>query len=147
MKIIGSMVVALVLTGCASLNSLPQSAGEVAFDRERGKTGWAEHRNNGVFQGYDGDQVFEAAKVGLERSGFAVKRADRERGMVLGEHGITLVDWNVVAGVYFQQTGEDTRVHVVSEGSKDVGFAGDATAADWPGKILLNMREYLYGTH
>ena len=135
MKILGVLVAALVLTGCASLNSLPRTASDVTFDGERGKTGWAEHRNNGVFQGYDADQVFEAAKVGLEQSGFAVKRADRARGMVLGEHGITLVDWNIVAGVYFQEVGADTRVHVVSEGSKDVGIAGDATAADWPGQI------------
>ena len=33
------------LTGCASLNSLPQSATEVAFDNTtEGKTGWSEYQ-------------------------------------------------------------------------------------------------------
>ena len=147
MRIVWVVVTALFMTGCASLDSLPQSAAEAAFDGERGKTGWSEYQNGDVFQGYNGDQVFEAAKVGLKQTGFTLKKADRSRGMVLGEHGITPFDWNVVAGVYLKQVGADTRVHVVAEGSKDVGFFGDTTSADWPRNILRNMREYLYATY
>lgn len=85
----------------------------------------------------------DAAKVGLGDAGFSVLKADKAQGYVMGEHGMTLHDWNVIAGVYFKPVETGTAVAVVIEGSKDIGFSGDVTGDGWAGKILKGMRDYL----
>ena len=70
-------------------------------------------------------------------------KADKLNGVVFGEHGITLHDWNVIAGIYFKETQDGIIVAVIAEGSKDTGFSGDATGDAWTGKILNAMRDYL----
>ena len=66
-------------------------------------------------------------------------------GYVVGEHGMTMHDWNIIAGVYFKKYDNDVKVKVIVEGSKDIGFSGDVTSDGWTGKILKGMREYLNG--
>ncbi|AMJ95476.1 hypothetical protein AVL56_14970 [Alteromonas stellipolaris] len=48
-------------------------------------------------------QIYEAFKVGLGESGFSLRLADKSKGVVISEHGITFHDWNVIAGVYFKK--------------------------------------------
>lgn len=136
-----------IIAGCATVNMMPESARQVDFYGEEGKTGWSEYKHMETFTGYSAEQVYEAAKVGLGNAGFSLRKANLSKGMVIGEHGITLHDWNVMAGVYFLETGNATRVAVIAEGSKDIGFSGDVTSDGWTGKILKGMREYLNDTY
>lgn len=143
-------IVALVTAlsqGCASVSMLPENVSEVDFGGREGKTGWSQYQHVEEFRGYDANQVYAAAKVGLGNAGFSLRTADKNKGLVIGEHGITLHDWNVIAGVYFKQRNEDTKVKVIVEGSKDIGFSGDVTSDGWTGKILQGMREYLNATY
>lgn len=100
-----------------------------------------------TFRNYTSRQVYDAAKVGLGNAGFSLREADRSKGYVFGEHGMTTHDWNIIAGVYFKESGKDTNVAVIVEGSKDIGFSGDVTSDGWTGKILKGMREYLNDTY
>ena len=80
-------------------------------------------------------------------AGFSLIRADKSKGIVIGEHGITLHDWNIMSGVYFKKVETATMVKVIVEGSKDTGFSGDVTSDGWSGKILMGMRQYLNATY
>ena len=133
----------LLLAGCASVSMLPKDAAKVDFSSPEGKTGWSKYEQVERFNGYKTDQIYEAAKVGLGVSGFSLRTADITKGIVVGEHGITLHDWNVIAGVYFKEIEGITTVKIIIEGSKDTGFSGDVTSDGWSGKILMAMREYL----
>ena len=84
--------------------------------------------------------------MGLGGAGFSIRAADSSKGVVIGEHGMTAHDWNVLAGVYFREHGNGTLVGVLVEGSKDIGFSGDVTSDGWSGKILKGMRDYLNAT-
>jgi hypothetical protein len=133
-----------LLSGCASVSTLPQSANEVIFGEGfEGKTGWSAYREIASFKGTTYLMAYEAAKAGLAHAGFSLLKADARMGVVFGEHGITLHDWNIVAGVYLKQRGLEVDVVVLVEGSKDIGFSGDVTGAPWTGRILQGMREYL----
>jgi len=140
------LAVLLTLTACATVGMLPGSASEVDFDAAEGKTGWSEYRHVEVFRNQSVDTIYDAAKIGLGNAGFSLRRADKSLGMVIGEHGMTAHDWNVVSGVYFVQEGENVRVAVITEGSKDIGFSGDVTSDGWTGKILSGMRKHLNDT-
>ncbi len=147
MKSVYLALLALFIQGCATVGMVPKDVSEVDFGAPEGKTGWSQYQHVENFRGYSTDQIYEAAKVGLGNAGFSLRTADRSKGVVIGEHGITLHDWNVIAGVYFKQANEDTKVKVIVEGSKDIGFSGDVTSDGWTGKILKGMREYLNSTY
>lgn len=147
MRTILAVVMLVFFTGCASVNMLPKSASEVNFHAPEGKTGWSKYEHIEYFRGYDSGQIYQAAKVGLGDAGFSLRSADMSKGFVIGEHGMTMHDWNVIAGVYFREEGDATLVKVIVEGSKDIGFSGDVTSDGWTGKILKGMRESLNDTH
>jgi uncharacterized protein YceK len=133
-----------VLSGCASVSSLPDSANEVNFDAvKEGKTGWSEYQETTTFPGVTLKTAFDAAKAGLADAGFALRSADFANGVVKGAHGMTAHDWNIVAGVYLKETAEGVAVMCKVEGSKDIGFSGDATSGGWTGEILKGMRKYI----
>ena len=136
----------LSLAACATVGMLPSSAAEVDFDGAEGKTGWSEYRHIEVFRNQSVDAIYDAAKVGLGNAGFSLRRADKSLGFVIGEHGMTAHDWNVVSGVYFVQDGANVKVAVIAEGSKDIGFSGDVTSDGWTGRILSGMRQHLNDT-
>jgi len=133
----------LVVGGCATVSMLPENAGIVDFDTPEGKTGWSEYKQTAVFEGYSLDQVYEAAKSALGDADFALLRADKVDQVVMGEHGITLHDWNVIAGIYLKEEDKTIRVLVIVEGSKDFGFSGDVTGDGWTGKIIDGIRRHL----
>ena len=132
------------LSGCASVSSLPQSADLVTFEgAPEGKTGWSEYQEVATFPGISLRTGFDAAKAGLADAGFALRRADFEQRTVIGAHGMTAHDWNIVAGVYLRALDDGVQAKVVVEGSKDFGFSGDATSGAWTGEILKGMRKYV----
>ncbi len=140
-------VVVSNLTGCATVSMLPKSAAEVDFDSREGKTGWSKYEHVETFKNRTPSQVYDAAKIGLGDAGFSLRVADQARGVVIGEHGMTAHDWNVIAGVYFKPVSQGTKVKVIVEGSKDLGFSGDVTSDGWTGKILKGLRQSLNATH
>ena len=134
----------VLMAGCASVKSLPQSAAEVDFENTlEGKTGWSEYQGLISVAKVDERTAYEAAKAGLRSAGFTVTRGDFENLTVLGQHGMTAYDWNIVAGVYVRTSETKTQFKTVVEGSKDIGFSGDATGSDWVGRILGGVRSYL----
>ena len=135
-------VASFAVSGCATVGMLPQSADDVDFDAVEGKTGWSEYRQVETFRNQTVDDIYDAAKVGLGNAGFSLRRADKSQGLVIGEHGMTAHDWNVISGVYFAANGDDVDVAVITEGSKDIGFSGDVTSDGWTGKILSGMRRH-----
>jgi hypothetical protein len=147
MKYLLIALAAILVQGCATIGMLPQDVAEVDFDTPEGKTGWSQYEHVENFHGYNVDQIYDAAKVGLGDAGFSLRKADKSKGFVIGEHGITLHDWNVLAGVYFRELNDTMKVKVIVEGSKDTGFSGDVTSDGWTGKILKGMREYLNDTY
>ena len=147
MKYITIALSLIILNGCASISMLPKDASQVDFDGVEGKTGWSQYKQVETFHGYTKDQIYEGAKVGLGNAGFSLRKADKSKGVVIGEHGMTMHDWNVIAGVYFKEEDNNTKVKVIVEGSKDIGFSGDVTSDGWSGKILKGMRDYLNMTY
>jgi hypothetical protein len=141
------IIIILFLQSCATVGMVPSSVSEIDFYAPEGKTGWSEYQHIETFHGYNANQIYEAAKVGLGNAGFSLRTADKSKGTVIGEHGITLHDWNVIAGVYFKENNDKTIVKLIVEGSKDIGFSGDVTSDGWTGKILKEMRDYLNATY
>jgi S1-C subfamily serine protease len=130
--------------GCVSPNVLPASAAAADFENSvEGKTGWSKYQELARFEGIGADRIFDAAKAGLGQARFSLLTASRELGVVKGEHGMTMHDWNVVAAVYFRERESGCDVKVIVEGSKDYGFSGDATGDAWTSRILGNMRAML----
>lgn len=137
----------MMVAGCATTSMLPKDATHVNFDGREGKTGWSKYEQVETFRGCTSSQVYSAAKVGLGSAGFSIREADKSKGFVIGEHGMTAHDWNIIAGVYFKEDNGATNVKIIIEGSKDLGFSGDVTSDGWGGRILQEMREYLNATN
>jgi hypothetical protein len=134
-----------MITGCASINSLPQSAADIDFDQAKeGRTGWSKYEEVFLLRDIDKRRAYLAAKAGLSDAGFTIKRADYDKGFALGEHGITPYDWNIVAGVYIKQAENGCYVKVLVQGSRDIGFWGDMTGSSWPQDIFKGMRNYIF---
>lgn len=132
------------LTACASTSMLPNAAANAGFDNGiEGKTGWSKYEEVARFENSTREQIFNAAKTGLGSADFALVSANLDLGVVTGQHGMTMHDWNIVAGVYFRQRGSGYDVKIIVEGSKDIGFSGDATGGAWTGRILNGMRTIL----
>ncbi len=138
-------LIALVflLSGCATLSMLPQSASEVNFSTQtQGKTGWSKYEGISFFKGVGEKTCYLAAKSGLVYARFRISKESYEKRFVLGEHGMTAYDWNIVAGVYIQPEAEGCSAKLIVEGSKDIGFKGDATASNWTQIIFQGMKQY-----
>lgn len=138
------LIIAIALSGCASMSSLPQSANEADFSRgEEGKTGWSEWQDTLYVKGVDARTAYMAAKSGLADAGFTIKRASFDDGFAIGEHGMTRYDWNVVAGIYIRPDDKGVMFKAIAEGSKDFDLQGDMTAGSWVEKIFKGVREYI----
>ncbi len=133
-----------LVSGCATVSMLPDDS-RAAFSglTSEGKVGWSSYNEQAVFKDYSLEDMILAAKHGLATADFALRKVDKEGLAVVGEHGMTLHDWNVIAGVYFNKVDAGWQVLVVAEGSKDIGFSGDVTQGAWTGRILRGMREYV----
>jgi hypothetical protein len=133
----------VALTGCVGTWAFPDTAHQVDFHGPEGKTGWSKYEQSIFFPNVSVEAVYNAAKDAMGASGFALRRANMGAGVVLGEHGMTAHDWNIMAAVYFRQEAGGVRVRVQAEGSKDLGFSGDVTSGGWTGAIINTMRNRL----
>lgn len=142
--------IVVLLTSCrAKISSMPQSADEIDFLEDlRGDTGWAQWQESLTVHASTRFELQQAAEHALNTHGYRVKRSSASRGMVIGEHGMTAYDWNILAGVYFEprpkkdESGEFA-VRIIVEGSKDFGFLGDATGGAKPEEIAETLRAWL----
>lgn len=134
---------ATFLTGCASTAMLPATANDVVAGGVEGKVGWSSYREEAILKSTTMQDAIAAAKAGLGDAGFALREVNPTAGKVIGEHGMTAHDWNIIAGVYLKPQGKDVVAIVLAEGSKDIGFSGDVTSGAWTGDILKGMRAYL----
>lgn len=144
MKKFAVLVALAALSACASVNELPQTAAEATTMRgEIGRTGWSRYQDVMFVRGIDRQTAFLAAREGLASASFTVQRGSEADGSVIGARGMTMYDWNVVAGVYFTEQPGGYEFSVVVQGSRDVGFWGDHTASSWPQDIFRGIRTYV----
>ena len=132
-----------LLGGCASTSMLPRTASVVISEDDEGTIGLSCYKEKAVFKNVDKKQIIRAIRVGLKNEGFVPTLVDDAEGVVFGEHGMTLRNWNIIAGVYIEEKGSDALVVIVVRGSKKIGFADDVADGAWTGKILKSMRDYL----
>lgn len=137
------LVCSLTFTGCVGSWAFADSAEAVDFNGIEGKTGWSKYEQNALFPNISSNDVYEAAKDALGANGFALRKADYASGVVIGEHGMTAHDWNIMAAIYFRAENGGVRIRVQAEGSKDIGFSGDVTSGGWTGRIINSMRNRL----
>ena len=113
------MIISLSLFtyGCTSINSLPQSSMNVSFGlQEEGRTNWSEYKDSMFFNGVDKRTAYLAAKSGVADAGFTIKKASFNNLAIIGEHGMTAYDWNIVAGAYIKEENNGTWIKVIVEG-------------------------------
>jgi hypothetical protein len=134
------ILVALALAGCASVSEVPTSAADVDFDGEQGHTGWAKYERTFLLKSISVGQVLPAAEKALAASNFDVRKSDAMGAVVIGEHGATPVDYNIIAALYFRQTGKDVRVRIHVQASRDIGFLGDATDRNWTSDLETSLK-------
>ncbi len=137
------VTIGALVSGCASTAMLPATANDVIAGGGEGKVGWSSYREESVLKNTTMPEAISAAKAGLGDAGFALREVNVSAGRVVGEHGMTAHDWNIIAGVYLKPQGKDVVAIVLAEGSKDIGFSGDVTSGAWTGNILKGMRAYL----
>lgn len=143
LKVFFSLILMSVLTGCVGSWAFPDTASQVDFSGPEGKTGWSKYEQNAFFPGVSRQSVYDAAKDAMGATGFALRRADLLSGVVIGEHGMTAHDWNIMAAIYFREEAGGIKVRVQAEGSKDIGFSGDVTSGGWTGAMINTMRNRL----
>lgn len=133
----------LLLVGCATQSSLPDSVADVDFGGPAGKVGWAQYERTEFYQGISPQRFRELAAQSLRQGKFVVLRDDPSAGCVQGEHGATRFDWNIVAGIYYRQEKGGVRARFVIEASKDIGIFGDKTDRDWISELNGRIRVHL----
>ncbi len=141
------LLLALFTSGCVSISKLPQHVTDVDFNLKReGKTGWGSYERNLFFEDVERQDIGRAAEASLVRNGFTIKRRAPDTSFVIGRHGMTARDWNVVAGVYCIALRDGVAAKILVETSRDVSLIppfGDTTSKDWLGLIAADMRRRL----
>jgi len=65
-----ALVMFFLVSGCATMSSLPKTSNDVNFDSKEGKTGWSKYEESFFFKGVDKRTAHLAAKTGLSDAGF-----------------------------------------------------------------------------
>ena len=119
MKSILLITILISQASCATSWMLPESAEEVNFSEDKNIGYLSSYEKTQRFKNVSNYRVYEAIKLGLAKTGFKLKSADFKSGVVIGEHPISWLDWNSMAGVYFKTEGQDVLVKIKVEGAKD----------------------------
>lgn len=131
------------LAGCASVSEFPASAQEVNFDGEQGHTGWAKYEKTTVLTNTRLKDALAAGEKALVASRFDLRKTDAIGGVVIGEHGATPFDYNIIAALYFRQEAKNVRVRIHVQASRDIGFLGDATDRNWTLELETSLKAIL----
>jgi hypothetical protein len=135
------LAVALTSSGCVSyVDDVPATASEVDFDGGQGHTGWARYERTSLLRNVRLTEAMRAGEKALVAHGFALRKSDLAGAVVVGEHGATDWDRNIIAGIYFQQVREDVRVRIHVQASRGVGFFGHQGDPDWTGYLEAALK-------
>ncbi len=132
-----------LLVGCAGMNDLPANAAEANFDGEQGHTGWARYERTTLLKDTRLDAALAAGERALTFSKFEIRKVDPAGAVVVGEHGATPYDYNIMAAIYFRQEGRDVRARLHVQASRDIGFLGDATERNWTKELETSLKTIL----
>ena len=127
----------LLLPSCATTTLLPAKPSEVEGYKES-KWPRQKHIACAILPQEGLDNTLELAAAALEVNDFKIVRRGIFDGVVIGEHGITWVDWNVMAGVYLTPYQQGVEINVVAVGDADPRPIGLASF-DWHNKVLNAM--------
>jgi hypothetical protein len=134
---------ALTLAGCASVSEFPTSAAEVDFDGSQGHTGWAKHERTFLLRNTQLKDALPAAAKALRASQFVVVSSDPQGAVVMGEHGETTNEHNLVAALYFRPAGNDLRVRIQVQASRGLGFLFHQVEPNWDWELEVALRGIL----
>ena len=124
----------LLLAGCATTNLLPAKPSDVDGYKES-KWPRQKHIACAILPQEGLDHALELATAALEANDFKIVRRGIFDGVVIGEHGITWVDWNVMTGIYLRSYQQGVEVNVVAVGDADPRPIR-LTSFDWHEKVL-----------
>ncbi len=131
------------LAGCASVSEFATSAAEVDFDGEQGHTGWAKHERAFLLRNTKLSDALPAAAKALRASQFVVVSSDPQGAVVMGEHGETTNEHNLVAALYFRPAGEDLRVRIKVQAARGLGFLFHQVEPNWDWELETSLRGIL----
>lgn len=140
---LATLLAALLASGCASVEEFPATSAEVDFDGDQGHTGWAKYERTCLIRDIEAEAVQAAAAKALGFSKFELRKSNPAGGVVIGEHGATPYDYNIIAAFYLRTEGKDVRVRIRVQASRDIGFLGDATERNWPVELERSLRAIL----
>ena len=135
-----AFVLTLALAGCASVSEFPTSAAEVDFDGEQGHTGWARTERTLWLRNTQLNEALLAAQQALAASQFALVKSDVQGAVVIGEHGATTNDRNIIAALYFRPVGDDVRVRIHVQASRGLGFIGYQVDPNWAWELETSLK-------
>lgn len=131
------------LAGCASVDEFPTNAAEVDFDGSQGHTGWAKHERTFLLRNTQLKDALPAAAKALTAAQFVVVKSDPEGAVVMGEHGETTNEHNLVAALYFRPVGNDLRVRIQVQASRGLGFLFHQVEPNWDWELEVALRGIL----
>lgn len=138
-----AIIAVALLSGCASVAEFPTSAQEVNFDGEQGHTGWAKYEKTTFLGNTQLQDALAAGEKALAASRFELRKKDPAGAVVIGEHGATPFDYNIIAALYFRQEGKGVRVRIHVQASRDIGLLGDATDRNWTLELESSLKAIL----
>lgn len=135
--------IALILvSGCATVESLPDSVDQVDFDFV-GQSHTGHWHDGAVFEATF-DEVIRAALSAMSANGYQLVAESRENRVIKGRRPMTGQTWASVVAVYYRERPPSkTEVHVIGLSTKDKNIlTGDATLPI-PPRILASIASYL----
>ena len=132
------------ISGCASVDELPDRSSEIDFSETIDE--WTDKRTyvkSYRFKNTDRELVYRAAKAALVHEDYEVTTGSLEDGAVLGIQGTTMMHWNLVSGVYFNELATDTQIRIVVKSNGDIRLSTDSSLDDEARKLLDAMRLFI----
>ena len=141
---VAGLMMALASTGCISyVEDVPANAFEVDFGGSQGHTGWARYERTTLLRDIRLADALRGGERALVAHDFALRKSDLAAAVVVGEHGETSWDRNLIAAIYFRQEGADVRVRIHVQASRGVGFFGHQADPDWTAYLEAALKGIL----
>lgn len=141
--LIAVLLSGLLSVSCTSVSTLPESAQQVKFsDHIAGVPSTREYDQCHYYSGVTLAAVLQAAKYSLIKNKFTLKRESLSAGVVTAEHGMTSRDWNIVAGIYFDELTKDklaVKFMVKTAASTSLYQEDLLTAKQWVNKLVAEF--------
>lgn len=130
--------------GCASyVEDVPATAADVDFAGPEGHTGWGRYERTLLLRNTQLVDAWKAGGRALAKYDFALRKWDLQGAVIVGEHGETDWDTNLIGALYFRQEGEDVRVRIHVQASRGVGFFGHQADPDWTNGLAWALKGIL----